>query len=113
MWAVCDLAVSLLFSKTTNFELKEFPAQLSLSLLYFKAHPSGDNFVNSNLYIPQEMVYQPPKKSGGSIYVPKKGPTPAVPNKAAAVKPKSRLVSTKVALTHDWKLRSALVIYRQ
>ena len=37
--------------------MKEFPAQLSLSLLYFKVHPEGENFVNGNVYIPQDLAY--------------------------------------------------------
>ena len=72
LWAVCDLATSLLFSKTTNFELKEYPAQLALSSLYFKPHPQGEDFVNMNVYIPQDMVYQPPKKAGVSLFVARK-----------------------------------------
>ena len=80
LWAVCDLAISLLFSKTTNFELKEFPASISLSLLYFKVHPEGENFVNGNVYIPQELVYQPPKKAGASLFLTRKGTASALPN---------------------------------
>ena len=72
LWAVCDLVTSLLFSKTTNFELKEFPTQVTLSKLYFKTHPEGVDFVNPNVYIPQEMVYQPPKKTGVSLFVARK-----------------------------------------
>merc|ERR1712062_626011 len=55
-----------------NFELKEFPAQIQLSPLYFKAHPKGENWVNPLVYIPQELVFQPPKKAGVSLYVTKK-----------------------------------------
>jgi len=72
LWAVCDLAISLLFKKTTNFELKEFPAKLNLSELYFKEHPDGENFVNGNTYIPTEMIYQPPKKAGASLFITRK-----------------------------------------
>ncbi len=61
---MCDLAFSLIYSKTTNFELKEFPTQPTISALYLKPHPDGDNFINSTVYIPQEMVHQPPKKHG-------------------------------------------------
>lgn len=67
LWAVCDLVTSLLYSKTTNFELKEFPSQLNISSLYFKTHPDGEDFNNWHLYVPPEMVYQPPKKSGKSV----------------------------------------------
>ena len=69
---MCDLVTSLLFSKTTNFELKEHPTTLTLSSLYFKTHPEGEDFVNPNMYIPQEMVYQPPKKTGVSLFVQRK-----------------------------------------
>ena len=71
LWAVCDLVMSLLFSKTTNFELRDFDTP-QLSQVYFKPHPDGENFVNPNVYIPQEMVYQPPKKTGVSLLVTRK-----------------------------------------
>merc|ERR1711974_348615 len=44
----------------------------TLSALYFKTHPEGEDFVNPNMYIPQEMVYQPPKKTGVSLFVQRK-----------------------------------------
>ena len=72
LWAVCDLATSLLYSKTTNFELKEFPAHITLRALYFKPHPEGENFVNGAIYIPQDMVWQPSKKGGVSLFVARK-----------------------------------------
>jgi len=72
LWAVCDLAISLLFSKTTNFELKEFPAKIQLNQLYFKEHSEGEKFVNGNVYIPNELVYQPPKKAGAALFVTRK-----------------------------------------
>ena len=72
LWAVCDLAISLLFSKTTNFELKEFPAKIQLNQLYFKEHSEGEKFINGNVYIPNELVYQPPKKAGAALFVTRK-----------------------------------------
>jgi len=72
LWAVCDLTISLLFSKTTNFELKEFPAKLNLSQIYFKEHSEGENFVNGNTYIPTELIYQPPKKAGAALFITRK-----------------------------------------
>ena len=66
------MATSLLFSKTTNFELKEFPAKLNLSQIYFKEHSEGENFVNGNTYIPTELIYQPPKKAGAALFITRK-----------------------------------------
>ena len=39
MWAACDLATGLLISKTTNYELKEYP-RVSNRLLFLLAYPS-------------------------------------------------------------------------
>ena len=33
MWAACDLATGLLISKTTNYELKEYPRVNSMTFL--------------------------------------------------------------------------------
>ncbi|XP_049833683.1 sister chromatid cohesion protein PDS5 homolog B-B isoform X1 [Schistocerca gregaria] len=54
MWAVCDLAMSLIMSKTTNFDMKEFPSEARIPTMYFRRHE--DNiFVNTRIYIPPEL----------------------------------------------------------
>merc|ERR1712066_685059 len=53
-------------------ELKEFPAKLNLSQIYFKEHSEGENFVNGQTYIPHELIYQPPKKAGAALFITRK-----------------------------------------
>lgn len=45
LWAVCDLAMGLILSKTTSFEMKEFPSDPRIPPMYFKKH-EDPNFVN-------------------------------------------------------------------
>lgn len=49
MWAVCDLAMGLILSKTVSFEMKEFPSELRIPPMYFKKH-EDPNFVNGECY---------------------------------------------------------------
>jgi sister-chromatid-cohesion protein PDS5 len=66
MWALCDLAMSLLVSKSTTYELKEFPTEPTISTMFF-APPEDPNFFNTENYLPPELVVQPPKKLGITI----------------------------------------------
>ena len=66
MWALCDLAMGLLISKSTTFELKEFPSEPSIPPMFFIPH-EDPNFFNIESYLPQELVVQPPKKLGITI----------------------------------------------
>ena len=45
LWAVCDLAMGLILSKTRSFEMKEFPSEPRIPPMYFKKH-EDPNFVN-------------------------------------------------------------------
>ncbi|XP_046608925.1 sister chromatid cohesion protein PDS5 homolog B isoform X2 [Neodiprion virginianus] len=53
LWAVCDLAMNVIFSKTTNFDLKEFPSETRIPTMYFKK--ADELLVNSKNYLPAEM----------------------------------------------------------
>ncbi len=66
MWALCDLAMGLLISKSTTYELKEFPIEPSISPMFFVPH-EDPNFFNVETYLPSELVVQPPKKLGITI----------------------------------------------
>ncbi|KAK3923322.1 Sister chromatid cohesion protein PDS5-like protein B [Frankliniella fusca] len=59
MWAVCDLAMILLNTKSTTFELKEFITEARIPTMYFKRH-EDPNFVNTGHYLPPEMYQQNP-----------------------------------------------------
>lgn len=45
LWAVCDLAMGLILSKTKSFEMKDFPSEPRIPPMYFKKH-DDPNFVN-------------------------------------------------------------------
>uniref|UniRef100_A0A2P2I100 Androgen-induced proliferation inhibitor n=1 Tax=Hirondellea gigas TaxID=1518452 RepID=A0A2P2I100_9CRUS len=62
MWAVCDLAMGLILSKTVSFEMKEFPSEPRVPPMYFKKH-DDPNFVNATSYLPADMQVTAPKKS--------------------------------------------------
>jgi sister-chromatid-cohesion protein PDS5 len=54
LWAVCDLAMGLVLSKTTNYEMKEFPADTRVPTMYFRRHEDA-LWVNAKSYLPPEM----------------------------------------------------------
>ncbi|KAK7077880.1 Sister chromatid cohesion protein PDS5 A [Halocaridina rubra] len=62
LWAVCDLAMGLILTKTTSFEMKVFPSDLRIPPLYFKKH-EDPNFVNVISYLPYELQVTAPKGS--------------------------------------------------
>lgn len=66
MWAVCDLAMVLLNTKSTTFELKEFIAEARIPTMYFKRH-EDPMFVNTRHYLPPEMYNAPNAKKNVCI----------------------------------------------
>ena len=66
MWAVCDLALGIITTKTTNFERKDFLSDARIPVMYFKPHedPSFQNIIS---YLPQELQHSQPKKAAASI----------------------------------------------
>nr|XP_045585415.1 sister chromatid cohesion protein PDS5 homolog B-B-like [Procambarus clarkii]XP_045585416.1 sister chromatid cohesion protein PDS5 homolog B-B-like [Procambarus clarkii] len=62
LWAVCDLAMGLILSKTTSFEMKDFPSDPRIPPMYFKKH-EDPNFVNVKSYLPTELQVTAPKGS--------------------------------------------------
>lgn len=60
IWALCDLASGLLLTKATNYDLKDFPAEARIPIMYFA--PQQD-FVNTRVFLPPELQYQPNKKT--------------------------------------------------
>lgn len=57
MWAVCDLAMILLNTKSSTFEMKEFITEARIPTMYFKRH-DDPMFVNTRHYLPPEMYQQ-------------------------------------------------------
>jgi len=64
MWALCDIAHTLIVSK--NFELTETPLEPVIPQSHFKPH-SDPNFANNKLYIPPEIAAT--MKTTKAIYV--------------------------------------------
>jgi sister-chromatid-cohesion protein PDS5 len=64
LWAVCDLAMGLLLSKTTNYEMKEFPADTRVPTMYFRRHEDA-LWVNAKSYLPPDMQVHAPKMKPG------------------------------------------------
>jgi sister-chromatid-cohesion protein PDS5 len=60
IWALCDLASGLLLTKTTNYDLKDFPSETRIPTMYFAPQP---DFVNTRVFLPPELQYQPNKKT--------------------------------------------------
>jgi len=54
MYAVCDLAMGIIWQRSTNFEKKSFLAEPKISPTYFKA-PENPAYQNDKIYIPVEM----------------------------------------------------------
>ncbi|KAK4314945.1 hypothetical protein Pmani_013813 [Petrolisthes manimaculis] len=62
LWAVCDLAMGLILSKTTSFEMRAFPSEPRIPPMYFKKHEDPE-FVNVKSYLPPELQVTAPKGS--------------------------------------------------
>lgn len=53
LWAVCDLAMNVVYNKTTNFDMKEFPSEARIPTMYFKR--AEDLVTNEKNYLPAEL----------------------------------------------------------
>nr|CAD7397440.1 unnamed protein product [Timema cristinae] len=63
LWAICDIILNLILTKTTNFDMKEFPAETRIPQMYFRKN-DDPVFINTKCYLPiaVQMQYQQPKK---------------------------------------------------
>lgn len=62
LWAICDLALSLIMAKTTNFDFKDCPPETRIPTMYFA--PQTENFINTKIFLPPEFQFQAPIKTG-------------------------------------------------
>lgn len=69
LWAICDLALGIIMTKTTNYEMKDFPTEIQIPQMYFRQH-EDPVWRNDKLYLPLELQSQQPKKAGMSAYNP-------------------------------------------
>lgn len=53
LWAVCDLAMSVIWARSQNFELREFPSDARIPRMYFA--PQSEYFVNTRVFLPPEL----------------------------------------------------------
>jgi hypothetical protein len=54
--------MSLLVSKTTNYELREFPTAIRPPPKFYADHPEGPDFVNTVNFLPEELMPKGTKK---------------------------------------------------
>lgn len=67
MWAVCDLAMNVIYTKTTNFDMKEFPSETRIPTMYFKR--ADETLHNQKNYLPAELqVNMTNPKGKGSFH---------------------------------------------
>ncbi|GBP33770.1 Sister chromatid cohesion protein PDS5 homolog B, partial [Eumeta japonica] len=59
MWAVCDLAMTLIWARSNNFEMREFPSDARIPTMFFS--PQNEYFVNTRVFLPPELQFQPKK----------------------------------------------------
>ncbi|CAG9131425.1 unnamed protein product [Plutella xylostella] len=59
LWATCDLAMTVIWSRSSSFELREFPADARVPTMYYSPQP--EHFHNTRVFLPPELQYQPKK----------------------------------------------------
>lgn len=55
MWAICDIAMHLIFSKSISYDTREFPLEARIPSMYFQAQP--DDFRNTRIYLPADLYH--------------------------------------------------------
>jgi sister-chromatid-cohesion protein PDS5 len=95
MWAVCDVAMGLVMSKTTNYEMKEYPTMPRVPPMYFKKH-EDPQFLNTMVFVPQEFTVSHMKKNviTSAATTSKRGRKTAVTNTNASSNNSIDVVST-------------------
>jgi len=66
LYAVCDLAMGIILTRSTNFERKSFLAEPVIPPTYFKA-PDNPKYQNLEIFIPAEIQISNVKKGSTSI----------------------------------------------
>ncbi|XP_059055700.1 sister chromatid cohesion protein PDS5 homolog B-B isoform X1 [Achroia grisella] len=61
LWAVCDLAMSVIWARSQSFELRDFPSDARIPSMYFA--PQSDYFVNTRVFLPPELQFQPKRQA--------------------------------------------------
>lgn len=53
LWATCDLAMSVIWARSTSFEMREFPSDVRIPTMYFA--PQSECFANTRVFLPPEL----------------------------------------------------------
>lgn len=53
MWAICDIAIHTIFTRTNNYDTRDFSLDARIPSMYYQAQPDG--FQNTRIYIPADM----------------------------------------------------------
>lgn len=53
MWAVCDIAIHLIFTKSNSYDTRDFSLDARIPSMYYQVQP--DDFQNTRIYIPPDM----------------------------------------------------------
>ncbi|CAG4939387.1 unnamed protein product [Colias eurytheme] len=60
LWATCDLAMSVIWARSTSFELREFPSDVRIPTMYYAPQP--EYFANTRVFLPPELQFQPKRQ---------------------------------------------------
>lgn len=69
LWATCDLAMSVIWARSTSFELRDFPSDARIPTMYFAPQP--DFFINTRVFLPPELQFQPKRQQVAPEVVPR------------------------------------------
>lgn len=53
MWAICDIAMHLIYTKSTTYDTREFPLEARIPSMYYQAQT--EDFQNIRIYLPSEL----------------------------------------------------------
>lgn len=53
MWAICDIAIHLIHTKSNNYDTRDFSLDARIPPMYYQAQ--SDDFENTRVYIPPDM----------------------------------------------------------
>lgn len=53
MWAICDIAMHVIYTRSTNYDTRDFSLDSRIPSMYFQVQP--DNFQNTHIYVPPDM----------------------------------------------------------
>ncbi|ETN63105.1 androgen induced inhibitor of proliferation (as3) / pds5 [Anopheles darlingi] len=63
LWAICDIAMGLLLTRLSSYDVRESPVEARIPSMYFQPQP--EDFHNDRYYIPDDMFAL--TKGGGSV----------------------------------------------